>query len=104
MKTLQRTSWFDGGTAPRREGPYERRSPAGPYSCWAQGRWWGDAPTPEAAARVQRPSRRQSAAWRGVTASSEGPCLACKGAGVVDLGVDDAGEDLMAACVACDPD
>lgn len=102
MITPRKTPWFEGLVSPMHEGPYERCAPAGPYSCWAQGRWWGDALTPQAAAVAQRPSRLQRAAWRGVTASMAGPCLACRDGKVIDLGFDlQTGEDLISECADC---
>lgn len=103
-QTLQVTSWFDGRATPVREGPYQRREPAGPYSCWAQGRWYGDAATPEAAARARRPSRRQHAPWRGLAADAGLPCATCRGNRLVDQGIDpESGEDLIDDCLDCEP-
>lgn len=100
---LQATPWFDGQATPLREGPYRRRHPAGPYSCWAQGRWYGDAPSPEAAAQARRPSRRQHAAWRGVAGNTGQPCSICRGSRVVDLGFDEeSGRDLIDDCLDCE--
>lgn len=104
MQRTQATPWFDGDTQPLREGPYQRRHPAGPYSCWAQGRWYGDAATPQAAAAARRPSRRQRAAWRGLVTSSDRPCSTCRGSRLVDLGFDEAtGEDRISDCLDCEP-
>lgn len=104
MQPTQATPWFDGHTEPLREGPYQRQYPAGPYSCWAQGRWYGDAATPQAAAAARTPSRRQHAAWRGLDTASEAPCAMCRGSKVVDLGFDaESGDDLIADCIDCDP-
>lgn len=104
MHSTPATPWFDGHTAPVREGPYQRRYPAGPYSCWAQGRWYGDAATPQAAAAARRPSPRQHAAWRGLAVSSDQPCATCRGSRIVDLGFDeDSGQDRIDDCLDCDP-
>ncbi|MCR5869052.1 hypothetical protein [Aquincola sp. J276] len=105
MQSLQATPWFDGHDPPAREGPYQRRYPAGPYSCWAQGRWYGDAATPQAAAAARSASRWQHAAWRGVSTPSDAPCAACRGSKLIDLGFDaETGDDLIAACADCDPE
>lgn len=102
MSNPRLSPWFMGSIVPMHEGAYKREAPAGPYSCWTQGRWWGDAATPQAAAAARRPSRLQRAAWRGLTASMEEMCRACRGGQVIDLGFDQlTGDDLIAECADC---
>ena len=104
LQRTQATPWFDGDQEPLREGPYQRRAPAGPYSCWAQGRWFGDAASPQAAAASRRASRWQHAAWRGLAASSGLPCSTCRGSKLIDLGFDEeTGEDRISDCIDCEP-
>jgi hypothetical protein len=87
--SLPLTPWFDAVAWPERTGVYRRASPAGPYSCWAGGAWWGDAATPQAAAEARRTSDRQHVRWRGVAVAHGQPCRRCRGLGVVDPGLDD---------------
>lgn len=96
------TPWFDASTPPVREGPYRRRYPAGPFSCWTGQAWYGDAHSPQAAAAAKQASRHQQVPWQGLARLSDLPCSACKGHGVIDLGDDDAqGWPLLRECATC---
>jgi len=98
----ERTRWFDAGRPPARSGVYERRAPAGPYTCWDGARWRADADSPAAAALQPGASARQRAAWRGLVAAPDSPCATCRGQTVIDRGVDvDSGADLIAECPDC---
>jgi len=99
---MESTGWFTAATEPVREGVYRRQSPAGPFSCWAQGQWYGDAATPETAAKQRSPSKHQAMAWSGLTTPPDTPCLLCRGHGVIDFGIDaESGEDLIDPCPEC---
>lgn len=97
--------WYGSDEVPLRPGVYQRRWPAGPYSCWSGEGWFGDAVTPAAAARQQAPSRSQAAAWRGLAEPAEptdAPCTTCGGHGVIDRGHDEeSGEDSIGECPDC---
>jgi len=96
------TAWLDGAQAPARAGVYRRRSPAGPFACWDGALWHGDAATVVAAAREQRPSQRQDAAWRGLVDAPPAPCPTCGGRTVLDRGFDaESGADLIGECPDC---
>ena len=96
------TAWFDPDTRPVHQGVYQRRFPAGPYSCWDGTRWFGDATNAARAASGSAPSPHQDIGWRGLVHPSAAPCLSCRGHGVVDFGVDEeSGEDLFAPCEEC---
>jgi len=98
----ERTPWFDAATLPPRPGVYERRAPAGPYTCWDGTRWRADASTPASAASQQRASPTQRAAWRGLVSASAAPCATCRGHTVIDRGVDvESGADLIEECPDC---
>lgn len=99
--TPQLTDWLPGTKAPAHEGVYRRRPPAGPFSCWAQGRWWGDAERPDDAAREHRPSQHQAAAWRGLAQPSAEPCLLCRGHGVIDRHGEGDDEARIEECPEC---
>lgn len=96
-----RTAWFDASASPGRAGVYERRAPAGPYSCWDGRRWRADAESAAAASRQEGIARRR-AAWRGLVAESAAPCATCRGQTVVDRGTDvESGADLIEECPDC---
>lgn len=98
----QRTAWFDASAVPARAGVYERRTPAGRFSCWDGARWRRDAANVAAAARQQAASAFQRAPWRGLAHASAAPCATCRGHTVVDRGVDvDSGADLIEECPDC---
>jgi hypothetical protein len=101
-ESLPLTSWLGGQQTPARAGVYARRAPAGPYACWDGARWRADADAPAAAARQQRTSRLQHAAWRGLALPSVAPCATCRGHTVLDRGVDaESGADLIEECPDC---
>ena len=96
------TPWLAGDESPARAGVYRRRFPAGPFACWDGARWHDDAATVAAAAREQRPSRRQRAFWRGLVEPAPSPCPTCGGHTVLDHGVDpETGADLIDECPDC---
>ena len=98
----ERTAWFAASSLPARPGVYERRAPAGPYSCWDGTRWRDDAQGAAAAARRQGASALQKAAWRGLVAAPSAPCATCRGQTVIDRGVDvETGVDLIVECPDC---
>jgi hypothetical protein len=102
MTTMTTTGWFSGSVRPVHEGVYQRRFPAGPYSCWSGQRWFGDAATAAVAATALEASRYPSAEWRGLRTPSSLPCAACRGHGVIDQGEDDpAGWPLLRDCPEC---
>jgi hypothetical protein len=80
------TPWLAGSTTPVHVGPYKRRFPAGPYSCWNGMQWLGDSATVAGAAGSETTSRFQSVAWRGLATPAETPCPTCGGHGVLDDG------------------
>jgi hypothetical protein len=94
--------WFEPGVEPVHEGVYRRQFPGGPYSCWAQGRWYGDAASPDAAAATGKPSRHAKLPWAGLSSPPDAPCFRCRGHGVIDLGVDaESDADLIELCPEC---
>lgn len=96
------TACMDATAEPVREGVYWRAFPGGPYSCWSQGRWYGDAPTPDTAAAERKLSRHPQLPWAGLALPSSSPCLMCRGQGVRDLGFDEeTGNDLIDDCPEC---
>jgi hypothetical protein len=96
------TPWLDSVPEPVHEGVYKREYPGGPFSCWAQGCWYGDASSPDDAAAQRQPSRYQRLRWRGLAERTGGPCQLCRGLGVTDRGVDEeTGEDLIEPCSDC---
>ena len=98
----RRTAWFDASERPAHAGVYERRAPAGPFSCWDGARWRRDAASAAAAARQQAASAMQRAPWRGLVHASAAPCATCRGHTVLDRGVDvDSGADLIEECPDC---
>ena len=100
--TTTLTDWFEADVQPAREGVFQRRFPAGPYSCWSGDRWYGDSLSPAAAALEQKPSRHQAVPWRGLVSEPSEPCWACRGHTVIDLGFDAETEaDLIDECPEC---
>ena len=96
------TPWFAASAKPWHEGVYQRRFPAGPYTCWDGRQWRQDAVSPLAAARETQPSPVQEAAWRGCTEPPPEHCLTCRGQGVVDQGDDpETGQALIEPCPDC---
>lgn len=68
------TPCLSGDLAPAHAGVYARRAPARPYACWDGG----------------------------LARASTLPCATCRGATVVDRGVDaESGTDLIAECPDC---
>ena len=80
------TPWFDSPAVPARPGPYKRRFPAGPFSCWDGRQWLGDCATSALAAQSSALSRYQEANWRGLASPSGEVCATCRGEGVIDEG------------------
>ena len=96
------TPWFNGTARPWHEGVYQRRFPAGPYSCWDGTQWRHDAVSALAAARQTQPSRWQQTPWRGSLQPPPEHCLTCRGSGVIDQGPDpQTGDDLIDPCPDC---
>ena len=100
--TLETTAWFSAFSRPSREGVYQRRGLAGPFSCWNGRTWNAEAASPAEAAGRTEPSVRQWAPWRGLVAQHDAPCATCGGRTIVDRGVDaETDADLIDECPDC---